>query len=78
MEAGRTYALPAGALHMVVVDSAAFTATVLRTRYDEGRTDPLILAPLDAPANYRFDRDLLANAESATAVEELFRRLGEL
>lgn len=75
IEAGRTYVLPAGALHMVMVDSAIFTATVLRTRYDKGRTDPLILAPLNAPASYRFDRDLIPDAVSATAVEELFRRL---
>lgn len=75
MEPGRTYALPAGALHMVVVDNAIFTATVLRTRYDEGRANPLILAPLDAPVSYRFDRDVLPDAASATALEELFRRL---
>ena len=75
METGRTYALSAGALHMVVVDSTVFTATILRTRYDEGRVDPLILAPLDAPASYRFDRDLLAVGDTMVAVNELFRRL---
>jgi len=74
-EAGQTYTLPAGALHMVMVDSTVFTATVLRTRYDEGRIDPLILAPFDAPARYRFDRDLIPDAESEAAVGDLLRRL---
>ncbi|SFK37454.1 hypothetical protein SAMN03159338_4070 [Sphingomonas sp. NFR04] len=72
---GHTYALPAGALHMAKVDPSVFTATILRTDYREREGDPVILAPIDAPPSFRFERDLVGDDAIAATISALFREL---
>lgn len=72
---GHTYSLPAGALHMAKVDPHIFTATILRTEYREDEGDPVILAPIDAPPTYRFERDLVADDVVAITISMLFQEL---
>jgi len=74
-DAGHTYTLPAGALHMADVDPSNLTATILRTEYREKEDDPVILAPIDAPPSYRFERDLVADDVGVTTISALFREL---
>lgn len=74
-ETGHTYTLPAGALHTAKVDPSNLTSTILRTEYREGEDDPVILAPIDAPPSYRFERDLVADDDVATTISALFREL---